>query len=322
MTDNEIHKQESVEVNTELSSTQPVISKNQLKKLKKHQRWLETKAQRKAKEKLKRKLKIQEAKEMGRDLGPSRKYLKSQKMCDSTCKLKICFDLSFADVMTEPEFSKAFKQLHRCYSINRRAPAPLQLYITGYSDATKQKMSKMSGCFNWDINFNSSRHTDIFEKKNIIYLTSDSPNVIDELDNDKVYIIGALVDHNRLKNICYDKAVEDNVGHARLPLDMYFKFKTRTVITIDQVYLIFLRLTQGKTWIDAIMDIVPKRKGIELKENSDESAKATVEESQADSAVENNSSLNVVENNNENSCEHSDSENNETQEEEKMKTDI
>ncbi|KAF8794006.1 tRNA methyltransferase 10 like protein [Argiope bruennichi] len=297
MTDNEIHKQESVEVNTELSSTQPVISKNQLKKLKKHQRWLETKAQRKAKEKLKRKLKIQEAKEMGRDLGPSRKYLKSQKMCDSTCKLKICFDLSFADVMTEPEFSKAFKQLHRCYSINRRAPAPLQLYITGYSDATKQKMSKMSGCFNWDINFNSSRHTDIFEKKNIIYLTSDSPNVIDELDNDKVYIIGALVDHNRLKNICYDKAVEDNVGHARLPLDMYFKFKTRTV---------FWEFHLDQSLISAI----------------NTSAKATVEESQADSAVENNSSLNVVENNNENSCEHSDSENNETQEEEKMKTDI
>ncbi|CAL1270826.1 unnamed protein product [Larinioides sclopetarius] len=295
MADNNAHSQDNMDKNPELSSTQPVMSKNQLKKLEKHRRWLESKAQRKAKEKLKRKLKIQEAKETGRDLGPSRKLLKSLKMSESTCKLKICFDLSLADVMTDPEFSKAFKQLHRCYSINRRAPAPLQLYITGYSDSTKQKMSKMSGCFNWDVNFSSSRHTDVFEKEEIVYLTSDSPNVIDDLDNDKVYIIGALVDHNRLKNICYDKAMEDGVGHARLPLDMYFNFKTRKVLTIDQVYLIFLRFTQSKSWIDAVMETVPKRKGVEIKENSDESAKPG--ESKADLVVESRSPLDVVEEN-------------------------
>lgn len=250
---------------TENDQNRQILSKRQLKILAKKKRWLESKTERRAKDKEKRKLKIKRAKEMGLDLGPSRKMLKSLKMVDSACKLKICLDLSLADLMTPVEFSKTFKQLHRCYSINRRASAPLQLHIVGYSDKTKDAMSKMSGCFNWDINFHRETYSELFNLSDIIYLTSDSPNVLETLDHNKVYIIGALVDHNRLKNICYEKAVKDDISHARLPLDTYFKFKTRTVLTIDQVYLIILRVTEGKTWIESVMDVVPKRKGIELK---------------------------------------------------------
>ncbi|XP_035223922.1 tRNA methyltransferase 10 homolog A-like [Stegodyphus dumicola] len=250
------------------NSDQPPLSKRQKKRLEKRKKWIQQKPLRRAKEKLKRKQKIQAAKENGRDLGPSRKILKSLKMADSSCKLKVCFDLSLADVMTPPEFSKTFKQLHRCYSINRRAKAPLQLYITGFTDSTKETMSKMSGCFNWDVNFSQELYSKVFSKEDIIYLTSDSPNVLDELDYNKAYIIGALVDHNRLKNICYERAQKEGVGHARLPLDIHFKFKTRKVLTIDQVYLIFLRLTEGKSWIEAILETVPKRKGVELLNDS------------------------------------------------------
>lgn len=42
---------------------------------------------------------------------------------------------------------------------------------------------------------------DLYPKENIIYLSSDAKYEMDILEEDKIYIIGGLVDHNRLKNL-------------------------------------------------------------------------------------------------------------------------
>jgi tRNA (guanine9-N1)-methyltransferase len=46
-------------------------------------------------------------------------------------------------------------------------------------------------------------YMDVFKKEELVYLTAESPNVIQTLEDDKVYIIGGLVDHNRLKVIIH-----------------------------------------------------------------------------------------------------------------------
>ena len=57
----------------------------------------------------------------------------------------------------------------------------------------------------------------LFEKDKLIYLTGDSTEDIEEFDEKYllifwsiscIYIIGGLVDHNRLKNITLNKAKE------------------------------------------------------------------------------------------------------------------
>lgn len=241
------------------------LSKRQQKKRAKRERWLAQKNERRAKEKEKRKRKQQEAREKGIKLGPNRKELKMTKMEFSACQIQVAIDMSLNHLMTDAEMSKTLKQLHRCYYLNRRASSPLQFYITSVDSALKQRMSVNAGCLNWDVYYKEENYLDVFGVDNIVYLTSESDNVLDTLEESKTYIIGGLVDHNRHKGICHKLALEKGSSHARLPIDKFLIMKTRNVLTIDQVFEIILRITEGLSWQEALIKVLPKRKGAAVK---------------------------------------------------------
>ena len=77
------------------------LTKRQMKKYKKCLKWQEIKKEKRAKERLRTKEKRIQAKLNNVDLGPSRKQLKKMKMKDSPCKIGVCIDLSFDDLMID-----------------------------------------------------------------------------------------------------------------------------------------------------------------------------------------------------------------------------
>lgn len=108
-----------------------------------------------------------------------------------------------------------------------------------------------------------------------VYLTGDSPNTLTTLDNNTTYIIGGIVDRNRLKRATIDRAASISASHpslnlttARLPLTEHVDFKASTkVLTCNTVFELLQRFREGgyKDWKASIMAAVPDRKDLEEK---------------------------------------------------------
>ncbi|ORY90280.1 guanine-1-methyltransferase-domain-containing protein [Leucosporidium creatinivorum] len=98
-------------------------------------------------------------------------------------------------------------------------------------------------------------------KSSIIYLTGDSPNVLTTIEEDKTYILGGIVDRNRYKKLCFDKAEAQGITHAQLPIGQFMPdMPTRKVLTVNQVYDILLQYVETKDWTSALQAVMPTRK--------------------------------------------------------------
>ncbi|XP_017773120.1 PREDICTED: tRNA methyltransferase 10 homolog A [Nicrophorus vespilloides] len=239
------------------------LTKTQMKKYRKMLKWEASKKEKRVKERLKMKNKKVEAKKNNIDLGPSRKQLKKATMANSSCKIGIAIDLSFDDLMIPKDLGKVIKQILRVYTENRRSSAPMQLHLTSFTGKSREEMSKHNGYEHWDMNFHEESYSSLFPKEKLVYLTSESDNIINELEEDKIYIIGGLVDHNSHKGICFNKAVKEGISHGQLPIGEYFTLKTRKVFTINQVFEILLRVSEGKTYKEAFESTLPKRNNMQ-----------------------------------------------------------
>ena len=114
------------------------------------------------------------------------------------------------------------------------------------------------------------------DEREIIYLTSDSPNTLTKLSAGGIYIIGGLVDRNRHKGICYKRAMDRGIKTAKLPIGEYLEMSSRFVLTTNQVVEIMLRWLELGDWGEAFVRVVPKRKGGVLKEGVDSAGEAPI----------------------------------------------
>lgn len=126
----------------------------------------------------------------------------------------------------------------------------------------------------------------------VVYLTGDSPNVLSTLDAGTTYILGGIVDHNRYKNLCLDKANADGLTHAQLPIgDFLPEMRTRKVLTVNQVFEIIVEWVGGRVageeagegWRRAFGKVIPLRK---MDENHRTNKKGGDEDEEEEEEVE------------------------------------
>eukprot|EP00584_Thalassiosira_punctigera_P009475 CAMPEP_0172544150 /NCGR_PEP_ID=MMETSP1067-20121228/14364_1 /TAXON_ID=265564 ORGANISM="Thalassiosira punctigera, Strain Tpunct2005C2" /NCGR_SAMPLE_ID=MMETSP1067 /ASSEMBLY_ACC=CAM_ASM_000444 /LENGTH=474 /DNA_ID=CAMNT_0013330663 /DNA_START=21 /DNA_END=1445 /DNA_ORIENTATION=- len=135
-----------------------------------------------------------------------------------------------------------------------------------------------------------------------VYLTGDSPNTLTSLDNNTTYIIGGIVDRNRLKRAAIDRAESIaaknpslKVKTARLPLDENVDFKGSTrILTCNHVFEILQRFRENgdRDWKGSIMAVLPCRKDLEGREEEEDAAEggegAGTDEGKKDDSVNGN----------------------------------
>lgn len=277
----------------------PKMSKNRQKKLKKLERAKQAKADRKQRE---REARIAKAILKGRDLQAEEQFRLERTLAGDSKRrrqlqwerekvpliennFEICLDCAFEDKMTDREIASLASQIRYCYSSNKRAEFPCLFTATSLSTTGKilQHLQKETGFPEWKnrafvsterhfmdhFNNNQSQSLQSEEtRKELIYLTSDSENVISEVQNDKVYIIGGIVDRNRHKHIALNTANALHISHGRLPLESYLsKMPSTKVLTCNHVFGILLKYRQLKDWTKALQDILPSRKAAEYNES-------------------------------------------------------
>ncbi|XP_054456968.1 RNA (guanine-9-)-methyltransferase domain-containing protein 2 [Anoplopoma fimbria] len=243
------------------------VSKKQRKKLLRQQKWEEDRERRKLKRKerkqqrrLQRHHHHHQEDEEGGEAQNARKRLRREVTPSS---LRLVVDCSFDNLMLIKDVRKLHRQVQRCYAENRRALHPVQFYLTSLGGQLKQSMDeKDKGWVNWkDITIKTEHYSEVVPQEELVYLTSDSPNMLEELDHKKAYVIGGLVDHNHHKGITFERAKELGIDHAQLPLSNFVKMNSRKVLTVNHVFEIVLAYLEKGSWQEAFFTVLPQRKG-------------------------------------------------------------
>ena len=104
-------------------------------------------------------------------------------------------------------------------------------------------------------------------KEDIVYLTADSDNTLDSLEDGKMYVVGGIVDKNRYKRLCANKAEALGISTAKLPINDDTlglaegeQLAGRKVLTVNQVVEIMLRWCETRDWNQALSKTFPTRK--------------------------------------------------------------
>lgn len=116
-----------------------------------------------------------------------------------------------------------------------------------------------------ETNPSSNDATADYSTHSIIYLSADSPNTLEKLEPNTSYVIGGLVDRNREKLLCQRRAEEKNIRTAKLPIGEYMQMASRQVLATNHVVEIMSKWLETGDWGKAFMEVIPKRKGGQLK---------------------------------------------------------
>lgn len=241
----------------------PGMSKNQWKKQQKDKRWEESKTEYRRIKKEKMKERKEELKKLG--IEPEKVIKKPVPETQTKSDVNIIIDCDFDEYMNRKEITSLSNQITRAYSAHRHCDYELPLTISSFNKNLKSRFDTAVANYTlWkNIKFEENNLESLIaaDKSQFVYLTADTDEIIDTLLPNTTYIIGGIVDKNRHKNLCLDKAKALGLKVGKLPIDKYIEINGRTVMATSHVYEICCKwFENNKNWEKAFNDVLPPRK--------------------------------------------------------------
>jgi tRNA (guanine9-N1)-methyltransferase len=250
-----------------------VISKRQQKRLKRKQHFHDKKeTEKKQKTPEVKNISDEPQKESNEELRLAR--LERRKQQDSsfleTCRnnFQIVIDCGWEDEHNDSALTSLTQQILYCYGCNKKSKNPAWLHLTSVGPRTEKNMKKMK----YETWLGISTSTDDYlsnplfskekeeGKKQLVYLTADAEDILEDLDSSEAYIVGGIVDRNRLKGVTYEKAKQQGIRTAKLPIKENISLSATHVLTINHVIEILLKFQETKDWKLTLEQVIPKRK--------------------------------------------------------------
>lgn len=261
------------------------MSKSQWKKVWKKQKYADMKdeyslirKEKRKKARENRRAKIQEYIDRGEEVPEEFKRQPRENPNQIDSGINIILDCAFDDLMNDKEIVSMSNQITRAYSSNKRENHFAHVTVTSFNKRLKVRFDEgLKGCHyeQWK-NFDFQEDDKLIaggevDKSKLVYLTADTDDKLDSLEPGMTYIVGGIVDKNRHKLLCYNKAKEMGITSKRLPIGEYINISGRKVLTTTHVIQLMLKYFDNHDWKEALEYVLPPRKlGQELSDPEDE----------------------------------------------------
>lgn len=181
--------------------------------------------------------------------GPRKRDLLNERLTRGMQEgINVCIDLSYDDTIHNyRERSSLVKQLTLVYAYLKQSPASMHLHLASINPASPltEKMHKM-GYENWYASRHEGRPEAIWDPTRIVILSPDATETLETLENDKIYVIGGIVDRTVRKAATLTTAQQIGAQTRRLPLKEHLGSLVTHVLNVDHVFRILCDYQETK----------------------------------------------------------------------------
>ncbi|KAE9360182.1 hypothetical protein PR003_g352 [Phytophthora rubi] len=179
---------------------------------------------------------------------------------DSTNQ-RIAIDLGFDSIMNDKEIRSLANQLKLSYGAIKQMPEPFQLLFCNPSEQLEQSLERFGASY-WHIQWRRGADSvaEHFSPDELVYLSPDSPNVLERMDPSKIYVIGGIVDKSRKKGATLNAATEAGITTVRLPIQENIPERLDHILNVNTVVDVLINFRELGDWPRTLEIALPQRK--------------------------------------------------------------